>query len=174
MSRTAIVTDSNSGITQDAAKRLGIYVLPMPFEINGKTYMVKTDGSGYAKQTLKSLRNGTYKLKIITPAGTRSLSINPLNWRTDAAPADAALNLGACFTDYSGTIKAEIPQLCGAYLDETRGVLKVPGLDAGKYPPVVPGMPQGAYHVYDYMFFFRNLQKNVADRVNAYLSAASR
>lgn len=34
----AIVTDSNSGITQKQAKELGIYVLPMPFEIEGTTY----------------------------------------------------------------------------------------------------------------------------------------
>ncbi len=34
----AIVTDSNSGITQDEAGKLGLYVLPMPFTINGDTY----------------------------------------------------------------------------------------------------------------------------------------
>lgn len=36
--RVAIVTDSNSGISQEQAKELGIFVLPMPFVINGKTY----------------------------------------------------------------------------------------------------------------------------------------
>lgn len=36
--RIAIVTDSNSGITQDQAKELGIHVLPMPFMINNETY----------------------------------------------------------------------------------------------------------------------------------------
>ncbi|MBQ4482808.1 MAG: DegV family protein [Lachnospiraceae bacterium] len=34
----AIVTDSNSGITQAEAKKLGISVLPMPFTINNETY----------------------------------------------------------------------------------------------------------------------------------------
>ncbi len=38
MSRIAIVTDSNSGITQADAKELGVYVLPMPFDIDGKEY----------------------------------------------------------------------------------------------------------------------------------------
>lgn len=33
MSKTAIVTDSNSGITQEEAKSLGLYVIPMPFMI---------------------------------------------------------------------------------------------------------------------------------------------
>ncbi len=38
MARIAVVTDSNSGITQKQAKAYGIHVLPMPFFINGETY----------------------------------------------------------------------------------------------------------------------------------------
>ncbi len=38
MSKIAIITDSNSGITQAEAKKLGIIVLPMPFNINGETF----------------------------------------------------------------------------------------------------------------------------------------
>ena len=38
MGKIAIVTDSNSGITQKEAKELGIRVLPMPFYINGKLF----------------------------------------------------------------------------------------------------------------------------------------
>lgn len=36
--KTAIVTDSNSGITQNEAKELGVFVLPMPFFINEKLF----------------------------------------------------------------------------------------------------------------------------------------
>lgn len=36
--KIAIVTDSNSGITQEEAKELGIFVLPMPFMIDGQDY----------------------------------------------------------------------------------------------------------------------------------------
>ncbi len=38
MSKIAIITDSNSGITQKQAEELGIYVVPMPFMINGQDY----------------------------------------------------------------------------------------------------------------------------------------
>lgn len=38
MSKIAIVTDSNSGITQAQAKEMGISVLPMPFMIDDVTY----------------------------------------------------------------------------------------------------------------------------------------
>ena len=38
MEKIAIVTDSNSGITQEKAKKLGIRVLPMPFYIDGELF----------------------------------------------------------------------------------------------------------------------------------------
>jgi hypothetical protein len=109
---------------------------------------------------------------FITPAGTRALSINPLNWQTDGTPADKSENLGACFTDYSGAITGEFPALCGCYLDTERGVLKVTDLNAADYPAVVPGLPEGAYHVYDYLFFYRNLQENVKLRIERYLAGS--
>ena len=36
--RIAVVTDSNSGITQKQASEMGVFVLPMPFMIDGDTY----------------------------------------------------------------------------------------------------------------------------------------
>lgn len=38
MSKVAIITDSNSGITQEDAVSLGIYVVPMPFTIDNEDY----------------------------------------------------------------------------------------------------------------------------------------
>lgn len=38
MAKTAIVTDSNSGITQEEGRKLGIHVLPMPFMIHEETF----------------------------------------------------------------------------------------------------------------------------------------
>lgn len=43
MSKVAIVTDSNSGITQNQAKDLGLFVIPMPFNIGEKTYLEDID-----------------------------------------------------------------------------------------------------------------------------------
>lgn len=39
MSKIAVVTDSNSGITQDEARKMGIVVIPMPFTIDGEEYL---------------------------------------------------------------------------------------------------------------------------------------
>lgn len=104
---------------------------------------------------------------IMVPKGTKTLGINPLNWKTDSTPADKSLNRGACFTKYSGEIKREVPELTGAYLDEARGTLRVPDVSASDYSNSL--FPEGVYHLYDYQFFFRNLQENVAVRLESFL-----
>lgn len=43
MSKVAVMTDSNSGITQAQARELGISVVPMPFYINGQLYYEDID-----------------------------------------------------------------------------------------------------------------------------------
>lgn len=106
---------------------------------------------------------------LLIPAGTKTLAINPLNWKTDGTPADKSLNKGACFTDYDGNITSEIPQLTGAYIDDVRGALKVTDVTSEDYPPVLSIFESGVYHLYDYQFFYRNLQENVSARVASYL-----
>lgn len=106
---------------------------------------------------------------FICPIGQKGISINPLNWMTDSTPADKSLNAGACFTDYSGGITQEVAGLCGCYIDPERGVLKVTDVTPEEFPPILPILPEGSYHLYDYQFFFRNLQQNVDCRINSYL-----
>ncbi len=43
MNKVAILTDSNSGITQEESKELGIFVEPMPFYIDGELYYEDID-----------------------------------------------------------------------------------------------------------------------------------
>ena len=105
---------------------------------------------------------------LLIPDGTKTLAINPLNWKTDGTPADKSLNKGACFTDYNGEIVSEIPALTGAYIDEQRGALKVTDVTSGDYPPVLDIFEDGVYHLYDYQFFYRNLQENVKTRIDAF------
>ena len=107
--------------------------------------------------------DGTLTDTLVIPAGTKALSINPLNWRTDGAIADKALNAGAVMS--AGA--EPIPGLCGAYIG-ARGELVVQDVSPADYPPAIDIFPEGAYHVYDYLFFFTNLKENVAARVNAW------
>ena len=73
----------------------------------------------------------------------------------------------------SGKIKGESEQLCGCYIDEERGVLKVTDVTPEEYPAVLGILPEGAYHLYDYQFFFKNLQENVKHRVELYMEQAA-
>ena len=54
--KIAIVTDTNSGITQEEAKKLGIYLIAMPFFINDNTY-----AKAFIKDKLSS--KGSQKIK---------------------------------------------------------------------------------------------------------------
>lgn len=100
---------------------------------------------------------------------TTTIGINPLNWKTDGTVATKEENLGACFTNYSGVILNEVPALCGAYLDaDNRGTLKVTDVTPDDYPAGLGFLEDGNYHLYDYQFFYRNLQQNVERRIDAW------
>ena len=103
--------------------------------------------------------DGSLTDSLVIPAGTKALSINPLNWRTDGTPADKALNSGAVLT----TGAEPIPAFCGAYIGD-RGELIVTDGTAEEFPAA----NEGSYHTYDYLFFFENLRENIAVRVNAW------
>ena len=107
--------------------------------------------------------DGTLTGTMVNPAGSRALSINPLNWKTDGTPADRSRNLGAVMS--AGA--APIPGLCGAYIG-ARGELVVTDVSAADYPAGIDIFPEGSFHLYDYMFFFENLRENVAVRTNAW------
>ena len=106
------------------------------------------------------------------PENKKSHVINPLSWKVDEELADKSLNLGACFTDYEAKITREVKNFCGAYLDLNRGVVKIPDTDVDKneYKAMLSFFQDGVYHIYDYLFFYRNLQENVNVRINAYLN----
>lgn len=106
---------------------------------------------------------------LLIPNGMKTMAINPLSWTTDNTIAEKEMNLGACFTNYSGEIKTEIPFFTGAYIDDVRGALKVTDVNSDDYPGVL--FENGVFHLYDYQFFYRNLEKNVQDRIEAFLAS---
>lgn len=95
-----------------------------------------------------------------------AICINPLNWTTDETPADARLNAGAVFfDDFKGTVKREVPHYTGARIDNQTSALVTTPPDTLK----IGHFPKGVLHKYDYAFWYRNLERNVQDRINAYL-----
>ena len=99
----------------------------------------------------------------------KELSINPLNWKTDGTPAEKEENLGFVSVNTYGEIVEEIPEYCGAYLDNSGKLIitdadnldELYGADNGFFP-------QGDYHMYNLAFFYRNLQENAEARIEAF------
>ena len=65
MAKIAIVTDSNSGITQAEGKKIGIYVLPMPFMIDEVTYYEDIDLT--QEQFYEKLKSGANIVRVPWP-----------------------------------------------------------------------------------------------------------
>lgn len=105
----------------------------------------------------------------IVPEGVKTFAINPLTWSCGSQKAPKTLNAGACFTDYSGAVVREVPQFTGCYIDSVRGTLKVTDVDKKEFVPGLPLFTEGVYHIYDYQFFYRNLQQNVNLRIKTFM-----
>ncbi len=116
--------------------------------------------------------NGNVTDSIVIPSGSKAISINPLNWRTDSKKASRFLNKGTVTQDSkTGAITSVEACRYGAYIDPDRGSLVVTGIDTSKYPPGLSIFTEGCFHLYDNFLFFVNLQKNVQKRTDSFLSA---
>ena len=65
MSKIAVATDSNSGITQEQAKEYGVYVIPMPFFIDGETYY---EGINLTQEQFYEKLEGNAEISTSMPA----------------------------------------------------------------------------------------------------------
>ncbi|MBI9111301.1 DUF3089 domain-containing protein [Maridesulfovibrio ferrireducens] len=94
-----------------------------------------------------------------------AICINPLTWTTDETPADKSLNLGAVFfDDFKGTIIREVPHYTGARVDKKIGAL----ITTPPEKVEIGHFPKGVLHKFDYAFWYRNIEKNVQDRIKSY------
>ncbi|WP_035794340.1 DUF3089 domain-containing protein [Butyrivibrio sp. WCD3002] len=114
--------------------------------------------------------DGTVTDSMFMPVGSKGISINPLNWKTDSTKADKSLNKGSVTQDSkTGAITSVEVGKYGAYIDPNRGCLVVTGINTQEYPPVLSIFPEGCLHLYDNFLFFVNLQENVQKRTDAFL-----
>lgn len=65
MAKIAIVTDSNSGFTREEADKMGIFLLPMPFEIDGKEYL---DGINLERDAFYEFQTGDSEIFTSQPS----------------------------------------------------------------------------------------------------------
>ena len=115
--------------------------------------------------------DGNVTDSIIVPSGTKMISINPLNWRTDSKVASKSLNKGSVTQDSkTGAITSVEVGKHGAYIDPNRGTLIVSDLgNIDEYSTIGGFFPTGSLHLYDNFLFFVNLQDNVLKRTNSFI-----
>lgn len=65
MSKVAIVTDSNSGITQSQAGKLRLHVLPMPFTVDGESHF---EGINLTHETFYERQNNGADIRTSQPS----------------------------------------------------------------------------------------------------------
>ena len=113
-------------------------------------------------------------------------SVNPLTWSATApggvgAAAPASANLGAVFFKgslpgadpqlFAASPRYEVDQYTGAQSDRGALVIDPTALPApASYPNFFApyNTLPGWYHGYDYSFFYRNIEQNVIERIEAY------
>ena len=102
-----------------------------------------------------------------TLASSDSLSINPLNWKTDDTPAPASANKGRLVQNHllhSWSITKE--NVSGAVIDpERRTVICTTNTDYEKTSPI----GDKSLHTYDYAEYYANLRENGLKRCSAFL-----
>jgi Protein of unknown function (DUF3089) len=96
-----------------------------------------------------------------------ALAINPINWCRNETRASALENLGSITWDSLGII-SRVSNFADAYIDLSRGVVISTTPDPDLLSPGDAVFGRGVYHRYDYAFYYYDLRKNAADRVNAY------
>ena len=96
-----------------------------------------------------------------------AISINPLNWKRDDTYAGVEENLGSLVKN-EDTGKYEIKDgIADAQIDTERGVVICTMVT--DYVSNAGVFGTDSLHNGDYIFYYANLKKNVADRINSYM-----
>lgn len=99
---------------------------------------------------------------------TGALCVNPVLWTTDTTYTPKSVNLGAVWTDNDGNITDEIDEFTDCYI-RVDGALAVTIPNPDDYYDA-ERQPYGGYHDYDQIFFYRNLQHNLEERIAIYFN----
>ncbi len=107
-----------------------------------------------------------------------AVAINPLNWRTDDAPASAELNLGSFIPHLLFPGLHKLRAKADATIDLERGSVMVTERKLAKFAiTAVPGFKKfepvfgpASYHGCDYSFFYLNIRENARTRAEAWFA----
>lgn len=100
-----------------------------------------------------------------------ALSINPVSWTCSETYAAKSLSQGALLPGANGMM-SKVSQFADAQVNKARGTV-VTNVDIDRFSSKMLGgvFPRGVYHGQDYQLYYFDLQKNVQQRIEAYLKA---
>lgn len=141
-----------ASVTQNDLDELGMHLCESPTDLN-------------CVIVYNTLAKGGTKGFTIFPG---ALCINPLSWKNTEEVADKSLHLGFMETKEDGTQFLH-KNATSAWVDKEHGAVIVDIYDLETAPPR-EHFPKGDLHSYNYPLFFKNIEANVEERVNAYLA----
>lgn len=94
-----------------------------------------------------------------------TLSINPLNWRTDDTKAGVEQNLGS--VEVADGVQTPVPGKADATIDLVRGSIVV--TTSTEYLPEAFGFGRRSFHLDDWALFYENVRQNAKKRTAAFL-----
>lgn len=116
-------------------------------------------------------------LKLMRFVREGSVCVNPLNWKQTQEYAPKKTNLGFVVFDFGKRFKLEYKHFTGAYIDKKLGVIMIDKDAMNTLLNVKIGilnkliMSRVSLHTLDIALFHRNLQKNVALRLQRFFKA---
>ena len=153
-------------------RMIAAYPLGYPVtERNASPYLKPaTDATGTGVFVTFNSASAPDKLPALL-AGSQA-AINPMNWRTDTVTAPKEEHLGTVFIAADGSVQSEEAHVISARIDEATRTLVVSGVNPSDYytPSLSALFPVGNYHVVELNFFYRNLQRNVKERAEAFFA----
>lgn len=140
-------------VTQEDLEELGMHLCQSPTDLN-------------CIISYNTLAKGGTKGFTIMPG---ALCVNPLTWTTDEKIADKSLHLGFMETKEDGT-QIIHKNATNVWIDKKAGAVIADIFDLETAPPR-EYFPKGDLHSYNYPMFFKNIEANTKERVEAYLAS---
>ncbi|MEM7569530.1 MAG: DUF3089 domain-containing protein [Pseudomonadota bacterium] len=117
---------------------------------------------------IRALFEAAPSLTGASKKGESMLCVNPLSFTRSTQTYSEDQNLGGvAITAVDKPLEAAVPKVVGARCDED-GILYTTNQPEGRFNTYV--MPGNNLHAQDIQLFYRNLQANVAQRIEAYLA----
>lgn len=96
-----------------------------------------------------------------------AISINPISWTLSNEQIPKEDNAGSItYINLTLSDLKPVKNFASAKVDPQRGVVVCNSVDINKYS--VKNIPKGIYHLYDYSFYYYNIQENALNRVQKY------